>query len=463
MTAMTADTQAGEPVAVVGAGIAGLTAAFRLRQAGCAVRVFDAAPPQRVGGRMATEERGGFGIDLGAPLLGRSYRRMLRLVLDAGLAPEILPASDLIGVAHDGTVHHSRTGTPVRLLAGELLSSLPLSDRAKLLADLRRLRPALHPTDMSAAAPHDFDTLARYALRRGLAPQTLEHFLDPLNTTLCLGEPEDTSALGAFLYLAFLLSSRGLFTSAHGSGFLPQGLARQLPVTHHAHVTSVEEHAEEVRLTWRHPGEEEHTHRARAAVLAVPPPSLPALFPQLPPAQQDFFRATRYSRLLQVTFCLGRRTREKAVLLHASRTECPHIASFLLPHNLSPARVAQGRGMITTYLRGASSARYWDLDDETIADHVLSGMAQLGVLPEAATHGVAVHVDRIDPCVVRRGAGDYRHLARAAVTHPLPGHVQLAGGDHFGHSTTIGSLVSGEESARRVLARLRPGPGSHGP
>ncbi|MBR7674319.1 hypothetical protein KDA82_15090, partial [Streptomyces daliensis] len=83
-------------------------------------------------------------------------------------------------------------------------------------------------------------------------------------------------------------------------------------------------------------------------------------------------------------------------------------------------------------------------------------MAQLGALPEAVSHSVAVHVDRIDPCVVRRGAGDYRRLARAAVTHPLPGHVQLAGGDHSGHSTTIGSLVSGEESARRVLARLRP-------
>ncbi|MGN5381302.1 FAD-dependent oxidoreductase [Streptomyces lasalocidi] len=44
-----------------------LTAAFRLEQAGCRVRVLESQPPERLGGRMATVARDGFHIDLGAP------------------------------------------------------------------------------------------------------------------------------------------------------------------------------------------------------------------------------------------------------------------------------------------------------------------------------------------------------------------------------------------------------------
>lgn len=447
--------EASGPVVVVGAGIAGLATAFRLRQTGWPVTVLERTTPQLVGGRMATVERDGFQVDLGAPLLPARHRRLLDLITQAGLADQILPSSDIIGVAQDGQVHRGRTGNPLRLFSGGLLDPVPWGDRARILADFLRYRSALHPADMSSAARWDVESLAGYAIRRGLRPQTLDYFLNPLSCTLCLDDPATTSAVTPFLFLAFLLSHGGLFTSARGSGFLPQGLAAQLPVTYQAEVTEIEQRADEVLVTFSLPGEPERTQRACAAILAVPPTRLVAIYPQLPVELRETFAATRYSRLVQVTFCLNRATTERAVLLHASQQEAPDIASFLLQHNLSPQRVTHGRGMITTYLRGAASDRLWELDDSKIIDHVLDGIDRLRVLPEASRDSIATYVDRISPCVVRRCPGDYRTLARATTPHRPSTRIHWAGGDHLGHSTTIGSLASGQQAADRMAGTLR--------
>jgi phytoene dehydrogenase-like protein len=56
----------------IGAGIAGLSAAWHLHDAGRDVLVVEAG--ERVGGRMATDSRDGFIVDSGAQFLSTEYR-----------------------------------------------------------------------------------------------------------------------------------------------------------------------------------------------------------------------------------------------------------------------------------------------------------------------------------------------------------------------------------------------------
>ena len=88
-------TPGAAPVAIVGAGIAGLTAAWRLRQAGVPVRVFEAQ--SRVGGRMLSlRDHFGAGqvIELGGELIDTGHVRIRALAAELGLVLDDLLEGD---------------------------------------------------------------------------------------------------------------------------------------------------------------------------------------------------------------------------------------------------------------------------------------------------------------------------------------------------------------------------------
>ncbi|HEX6629797.1 MAG TPA: FAD-dependent oxidoreductase, partial [Gemmatimonadaceae bacterium] len=89
------------PVVVVGAGIAGLTAAYRLRQSGVPVRVFEAQ--NRVGGRMYSL-RGHFPdgqvVELGGELIDTNHEHIRALAAELGVTLDDL-ATDEPALDHD--------------------------------------------------------------------------------------------------------------------------------------------------------------------------------------------------------------------------------------------------------------------------------------------------------------------------------------------------------------------------
>jgi monoamine oxidase len=85
----------GEEVAIVGAGIAGLTAAWRLRQHGVRVRVYEAQ--NRVGGRMFSLPNhfpDGQVVELGGELIDTGHVRLRALAAELGLPLDDLLAGD---------------------------------------------------------------------------------------------------------------------------------------------------------------------------------------------------------------------------------------------------------------------------------------------------------------------------------------------------------------------------------
>ncbi|TWI06104.1 monoamine oxidase [Luteimonas cucumeris] len=85
----------GDEVVIVGAGIAGLTAAYRLRQAGVRARVFEAQ--NRVGGRMLSLRNhfpDGQVIELGGELIDSDHVRIRALAAELGLVLDDLLEGD---------------------------------------------------------------------------------------------------------------------------------------------------------------------------------------------------------------------------------------------------------------------------------------------------------------------------------------------------------------------------------
>ncbi|MCL4243396.1 MAG: FAD-dependent oxidoreductase, partial [Dehalococcoidia bacterium] len=116
-------------IAVIGAGAAGLTAAYRLTGAGHRVTVFEANP--YVGGRAHTEHFGpGHLLDTGAGWLTSAYTRTLALFEALGERDRLQPmrASAPGELLVDGKVYLG-TGLP-RTPAGEHL--VPAEERERL-------------------------------------------------------------------------------------------------------------------------------------------------------------------------------------------------------------------------------------------------------------------------------------------------------------------------------------------
>jgi monoamine oxidase len=92
-----AEAIAGTPrIAIIGAGIAGLNAAYQLKKAGFKATVYEARP--RIGGRMLSVDIGdGLIVDLGAELINTDHADMLELVkeLDIALFNRVEDVKDL--------------------------------------------------------------------------------------------------------------------------------------------------------------------------------------------------------------------------------------------------------------------------------------------------------------------------------------------------------------------------------
>jgi oxygen-dependent protoporphyrinogen oxidase len=125
-------------VAILGGGITGLTAAYRLTRAGHSVRVLEASP--RTGGAVASERSGGWLFERGPNTLQESDPAVRALVGELGLAPELQEASP--GARHRYLARGGRLvalpGAPAELAASPLLSP---GAKLRVACELLRRRP----------------------------------------------------------------------------------------------------------------------------------------------------------------------------------------------------------------------------------------------------------------------------------------------------------------------------------
>lgn len=184
-------------VAVIGAGISGLTAARRLHDAGASVLVLEARP--RVGGKMYTVEIEGCPVDLGAHWIGPSQRRIGALAAELGLEsePQYLEGRHLLTL---GDRRHEFTGaTPLTSPAGTAETALAVTrvEVRRRLVDIER------PWTSRGAAKLDAVTLAHWM--RGLRSATARGTFEIVARTVFGAEPSEVS----LLYFLWYVQSAG--------------------------------------------------------------------------------------------------------------------------------------------------------------------------------------------------------------------------------------------------------------
>ena len=193
-------------VAVVGAGIAGLSAAYELRRAGVEVVVFEAA--DRPGGKLQTRQFVGMDLDEGADSFLARVPWGVQLCRDLGLGEELISPS--VGAAQ--VVHQGRLaplpeglllGVPTDLDALARSGLLSEAGLAAVQADADRAGT----TGTSRGVNSDIDVSGDVAVgalvRSRLGDEAFEVLVDPLLSGVNAGQADELSAqLGAAQLLA---------------------------------------------------------------------------------------------------------------------------------------------------------------------------------------------------------------------------------------------------------------------
>jgi oxygen-dependent protoporphyrinogen oxidase len=279
-------------IAIVGAGLTGLTAAWRLHNDGARVRVFEAS--DRVGGVIQTERADGWLVEAGPNSLRGGSPELTQLIADLGLASTVVPAGPEAKnryLVHDGRLV-AAPSSPPELLASPLLS---LGTKVHLAAELLR-RPQPRAEDLSLAA----------LVREHFGDELVERALDPFVSGVYAGDPEKLSARHAFPELWVMEQKHGsllraqaatanerrdagrppaqIFSFTNGLAALPRALAAALPadaIALNAAITRLAPAgtapAPAWQLTWTDAAGIARTETFSRVILAMPAPALARL------------------------------------------------------------------------------------------------------------------------------------------------------------------------------------------
>lgn len=413
-------------VLVIGAGLAGLTAARVLTRAGRRVRVLEAAGG--VGGRLSTRVVDGYTLDAGYQVIFPAYPAVRRH-LD-------LEALDLVRVPSAAVI---RRGARVEVLGDPLRDpvSLPgtLTSRTLTLGD--KVRVAQLVVQLRAPAAHTLlngpdETTEAYLRRQGFSEGAIDAFFRPFFGGIFLRRDLGTSAR-LFLYYFRILIDGGTALPRAGVGELPAQLARGLDVTTGVRVTRLLPHGST-------PGNGHVTAvtsageiDARAVIVATDPGTAQALTGE--PTSRGSLGST------YLYYASAERLDAQPRLLLNAEDGLINNAQWV--SNAIPERAPVGGHLLTVSVLGLP-----DLDDDSLDARARGELGRW--YPEGARGLRTLGIERIGHAQYPQPPGYASTLAGHATR--LPG--VLLASEVTSSSSVQGAMESGEKAAAILLGDL---------
>jgi oxygen-dependent protoporphyrinogen oxidase len=187
-------------IAVIGAGLAGLAAGFRLKRLGIRVVVYESAT--RAGGVIRTDKREGYIAELGPSSLADPSPPVRSILAELGLESKLLPAAP--EARHRYIVRRGKL-VPLPTSPPELLTTRLLSNSAKLAVFGE---PLVDPGDSPVE-----ESVATF-IRRRFNQEILDYIANPFVTGIFAGDPEQLSVRYALPRLHALEQSHGSLIKA---------------------------------------------------------------------------------------------------------------------------------------------------------------------------------------------------------------------------------------------------------
>jgi oxygen-dependent protoporphyrinogen oxidase len=441
-------------VAVVGAGIAGLTCARELGRAGLDVEVFEREPT--VGGRMNTRTRDGLAFDVGANFLIREYRELGALAAELGIA--LRQASPVDHVVYRGGRRCGMNFTSIR--DAFRMDALRLRTKLRLGAfvfAVRRAWPGLDFFDLGLAPDtlNDAGEAYDYARRR-VGPDFADYVVDAFNSAMLFSRATHTSAAAFVSLFAMMTDPRCDFSILFAEGgmrAIPEAIAGRLVVHRGQPVLALRPEAGGWRAT---------TAAASAVfdrvVLATTPAAALALLEDAPAPHLELLARTRYASTINVSFRVPQGALGRAHCFYVPWVESRLIAEFTNEQLKGPLALHDGCSLVNVGLHDAAARALMDASDAAVFAQVRAELLRLDADLQAVAEQVRPHDLQRWPEAVP--CYDTGHLPR--VRQFLRDGQGRQGlylcGDYLNAPWLEGACRSGRKAARQLLGERGQSP-----
>jgi oxygen-dependent protoporphyrinogen oxidase len=438
---------------VVGAGVAGLTAAYRLKQAGFRVTVLEAK--HLPGGRMADEMRGSFYAYTGATGLFAFYRDMWSLLDELGIKDKLVSYPTMgQGIADNGEeLYELDFNQTLGMLTHRALSVRSRLRLARLIPDVMAARLRVDPCLLHTATEFDDESMSEY-LTRKVGLDFVEHVVGPVYRNLWAWNIDDISR-AYFLAIYAHVRGRPSYKLQTGLGLLTRTLARQLDVRYGVRVRQIRRAGANLQRTVTYTSADgDGQMHADIVVCAVEGNRVSDLVSDQAPYERDFFGTVPYARYAMVHYVLKSIKKEYAIRTFFTRRHRNPI-SFILTHQgdatkpgdpprlwavLAPDRAPHYIGPagedFEPVMRKLVRERYPLADDDILETHEMIRDYTIAAFPPG-------QLRRVKKFLASQESG--------------PKNIYYVG-DYLANATTGGACAIGHRTAQRIIADWRGEP-----
>jgi protoporphyrinogen oxidase len=434
----------GKKAIVIGAGLAGLTAAYRLEQAGWRVLVLE--QDDRISGRVFTLYKKGYALDCGPTAVSEGYRTYLALMHELGLANSVVNSSPIIGLVKNGRLHCLDSSRPVSAFCGMSLITWP--DKLRLIVGMAKLSwhtRGITLTDIRSHVKYDNESINDF-IAHYFRGDLLDYIFNPIARTVTLCDPRNTSCLELLVGLRAAQSK--LVNVVGNLEVLPQALAKRLNLQLQSVVTLIEKTDKGVSVSYQNAEGEHKTISADACVVTTPFATAAQLYKPLAQANPALSYYTRSASCYVIHLGYSARTWQNPYVVAIPEKEMSDISAIFLEHNKAPGRAPDGHSLITVYYWTSAVARLQQLSDEEITAEAGGVIERL--FPELEGQCDMTNVSYYPRAAHYGSTGYYKILADFLNSHPIDDPIQMAG-DYMSIAGQETAVYWGGQAAHNII------------
>jgi protoporphyrinogen/coproporphyrinogen III oxidase len=315
-------------VVIVGSGLAGLSAGYRLHEQGCHVTVFETLG--RVGGRVLSELEDGFLFDVGPTIVTDNYTEYMKLVRDVGLSDKLIDCAPEMAVVKGSDLHILNTRKPLRSFLTTKL--LPSAAKLRLMArGVRLIKPlyGMNPYDLSNRVQYDTESIEAY-IDRVFGRELNNLILDGMTRSMVTSSPDEASVVG---FLAGAVTASGKMQTLEGGlQLLPSTLAEKLDVRLSSPVTEVRSTDRAVEVDYQSNSGIAGCEHADACVIATPFQAAVDIYEPLKAVGAELLSRSKDAGCCSLQLRYSRRTEKEPFLVMVPKAASVEIRTLFLEH-----------------------------------------------------------------------------------------------------------------------------------